>query len=235
MICYHGTPVSGSIYDILPLFENRRWLVSVLYKNQLAIVKKASIGYILDNGAFTIWRRGKGNVCIASFKDFVLSNDTAVNYDWCFIPDIIEGSVEDNDKNIEIWLNCYGEYKSVPVFHYHEPLVRLKRLGEYFPIVALGSSAEYSVIGNVKWVKRTEEIFKFWLESIPNCKLHGLRMLNVRIFPKFHYYSGDSTNVGRNINLYMQRNGIDTRLNSGIRIANNIEKHKSKFIYESGI
>ena len=38
----------------------------------------------------------------------------------------------------------------------------------------------------------------------PVCKLHGLRMLDPRIFSRFPFSSADSTNIGRNI-------GLDTK------------------------
>jgi hypothetical protein len=232
MICFHGTPFSGTVYDILPFFKDRNFLISMQYPQYGFVVKKEAARIILDNGAYTIWKKGKGCIDISKYTDFVKEYDYLDNYSWCFIPDTIEGTVSQNDKQIETWLNLYGSYKSVPVWHYHEPLERLYQLSLEFPVVALGSSAEYSKIGDYKWMERTKEIFNYASTNFPKCKLHGLRMLNKRIFTLFPYYSGDSTNVGRNIEFYRRRHRIPTRLLAAEQLANSFEKYKSTFNYE---
>jgi hypothetical protein len=35
----------------------------------------------------------------------------------------------------------------------------------------------------------------------PRCRIHGLRMLDPRVFSRFPFASADSTNIGRNIGL----------------------------------
>lgn len=232
MICFHGTPFSGSPYNILPFFKGRNFLISMQYQSYRHILKQEASRIILDNGAYTIWKKGKGQIDLEKYVSFVQEYDALDNYSWCFIPDTIEGTVSQNDAQIEQWLNLYGKYKSVPVWHYHEPLERLLHLSEEFPVVGLGSSAEYSNIGDVKWMGRTREIFNYASENFPKCKLHGLRMLNRRIFTLFPYYSGDSTNVGRNIEFYKRRHRLSTRLEAAEKLATSFEKFKSTFNYE---
>ena len=45
-------------------------------------------------------------------------------------------------------------------------------------------------------------------DGYPICKLHGLRMLNPKVFTKLPFASADSTNIARNI-------GIDKRWKTG--------------------
>jgi hypothetical protein len=45
-------------------------------------------------------------------------------------------------------------------------------------------------------------------EGRPLVKLHGLRMLNPRVFTRFPFASADSTNIGRNV-------GIDKNWSKG--------------------
>jgi hypothetical protein len=199
------------------------------YQGNSSEVVKNSSSYILDNGAFTHWKKGKGSIDIEKYKDFVQKHDNNENYTWNFIPDIIDGSERANDAYLEKWFNVYGDYKSVPVWHYHESLERLSNLSKVFDVVALGSSADYSVIGTPHWHQRTKTIFNYYLENELSCKLHGLRMLNKKIFTLYPYYSGDSTNIARNLEFYRKRHRIKSRLDAAITMANNIEKHKSTY------
>lgn len=231
MICFHGTPFSGTAYDILPFFKDRNFLISMQYPSYGHILKREASRIILDNGAYTIWKKGRGSIDLSKYVSFVQEYDTLDNYNWCFIPDTIEGTTYQNDSQVEQWLNLYGKYKSVPVWHYHEPLERLLQLSQEFPVVGLGSSAEYAKIGNSRWMSRTEEIFNYASENFPKCRLHGLRMLNRRIFTLFPYYSGDSTNVGRNIEFYKHRHGITSRLEAAEKLATSFESFKSTFNY----
>jgi hypothetical protein len=233
MICFHGTPFSGSPYDILPFFEGRNFLISVEYQTYKTLLKPVAKKIILDNGAFTIWKKGRGEVDLIRYSDFVQEFDSLENYGWCFIPDIIQGDEYSNDKMLEKWLNIYGEYKGTPVWHYHESLNRLKELCKTFSVVGLGSSAEYSKIGDDKWMSRTKEIFEFVANNNLSTKLHGLRMLNKRIFTKFPYYSGDSTNVGRNIEFYKARHHCKTRLEAAEKLARSFESYSSTYDYSS--
>ena len=233
MICFHGTPFSGSVYDVLPFFDNRNFLISMQYPQYGSVVKQRAAGIILDNGAFTIWKKGRGQIDVQKYLEFVKEYEKLSNYCWCFIPDTIEGTVRQNDAQIEEWLRLYGNYKSAPVWHYHEPLERLLQLSKEFSIIGLGSSAEYSKIGDSKWIGRTKVIFNYASENLPKCKLHGLRMLNRRIFTLFPYYSGDSTNVGRNIEFYRARHNISTRLEAAERLATSFELYKSTYDYSN--
>jgi hypothetical protein len=54
-------------------------------------------------------------------------------------------------------------------------------------------------------------------------------MLNKKIFTLYPYYSGDSTNIARNLEFYRKRHRIKSRLDAAITMANNIEKHKSTY------
>jgi hypothetical protein len=231
MICFHGTPFGFPVTEILDSVPRRNFLVSFAapcYKDVLPVYAKR---LILDNGAFSIWKKGAGKIDIIKYSDFVKEWATLPAYRWNFIPDIIEGTCQENDANIDTWLKVYGDENSVPVWHYHEPLDRLKALGNHFPIVGLGSSAMYKNVGDAAWLTRTKEIFEFTHHHVPFVKLHGLRVLNYRIFTKFPYYSGDSTNVARNSKFYRNRHNCQTLKQAVNALADSIEQHKSLYVY----
>ena len=90
---------------------------------------------MLDNGAFPAWTKGKpvdwpGFVAWA--KPYLEHQTT-----WAVIPDVIDGTEEDNDCLIAWLFNHDREVwrKSAPVWHMHESIDRLKRLCAGFPRV----------------------------------------------------------------------------------------------------
>lgn len=92
--------------------------------------------------------------------------------------------------------------KGVPVWHIHESFERLKRLMNLFPYIAIGSSGEYSKLGTPKWHNRMNEVMKVLCceDGYPKVKIHMLRCLDPKIFTKYPFHSGDSTNIARNHN-----------------------------------
>jgi hypothetical protein len=155
-------------------------------------------------------------------------------FDFCVIPDVIDGDEAENDRMFGTWKNAGGDLsRDVPVWHLHESVARFERLCATFPRVALGSSGIYAVIGTRPWWQRMGEAMDAVCDEQgrPPCKLHGLRMLDPTIFSQLPLASADSTNVARNI-------GIDAKWDrapyaprsKGMRaliIADRIEHHAS--------
>jgi len=229
MIFYHGSYLGGATHIITPFFTGRNFLISMEYPRFSEYVKNQSSGFILDNGAFTLWKKGFGDVDVYKYIDFVKSFDSCDNYDYSFIPDKIDGTEKQNDDYIEKWLNLYGDFKSVPVWHYHESFDRLRLLLASFDMVALGSSGEYATINSVDWKNRTNKIFEVYRNMNCLTKLHGLRVLNPKIFTQYEYFSGDSSNLGRNNGSYMKRHGLKDRYEAMVLMAKNLEKYQSKY------
>ena len=79
--------------------------------------------------------------------------------------------------------------------------------------MAIGSSGQYSQVGTDLWWSRMDEVLQSactapawfpdpsaWPQQ-PCVKLHGLRMLDPRVFGKLPLASADSSNVARNIGI----------------------------------
>lgn len=72
-----------------------------------------------------------------------------------------------------------------------------------WPRVCIGSSGEYATIGTDAWWARMAEAMRAVVDDygrVP-CKLHGLRMLNPKVFGRLPFASADSTNIARNIGI----------------------------------
>lgn len=234
MIKYHGTPVTPKKIFIKAL-TNKNVLVSFANPQDLNIAINYCNKIILDNGAFTFWTKGK-EIDWENYYKWVCKNFDKIDY--FFIPDVIDGTEEENDELIEkFFLKIrfgYGFHhlykKAIPVWHIHESFERLKRIMQEFNYIAFGSSGEYSILGTEEWHKRMNEAMKIVCDENgkPRVKIHMLRCLDAKIFTQYPFYSGDSTNLARN----HSRDGWHQILNR-IEKYNSPDRYKFKIFYET--
>lgn len=195
MIHYHGMSGSGTANEVLCLATGRHVFVSYAFSRALSTISKVCSTFSLDSGAYSAWTNGEP-MDYAGFVEFTHKWHRHPAFDWSVIPDIIDGSEEQNDEWIRDWPNALP---GVPVWHLHESLDRLDRLASEYRVVALGSSGTYSQPGSQRWWQRMGEAMDVICEDgQPKCKLHGLRMLDPNIFIRLPLSSADSTNAERN-------------------------------------
>lgn len=230
MIHYHGTPISGSLVSSTRLLASRFAMVSFARPDQLSLVLEVCKGFALDSGAFSFWKRGEP-IDWDLYRSFVFEHYQHPGYQFSLIPDVIGGSDEENDE----LLKQYPLPGGVPVFHQNESLARLKRLVEYYPTVALASTETHI----------PSYSFDSWMidcmrvicdeKGKPRCKIHGLRMLNPKIFTGYPLASADSTNVAQNCNNLTQWSGPYKPVNTEVRgavIIDRIETYQSPAFWE---
>ena len=202
MIHYHGTPAGGdsACPSKFEFFTGRHALVPFARTDSLAMVMDRCQSFVLDNSAFTKWRAGGGRVDFDGYRDWVRSVYRHPGFDWCIIPDAIDGDVEENSRLVRDWVRCGDRFKGVPVWHLHEPFEYLEWLVGNFQTVAIGSSGQWQTPGTLSWWQRMDEARPVICdaEGRPKCKLHGLRMLNPEIFTRIPFASADSTNAAVN-------------------------------------
>lgn len=208
---YHGGPMWGNV-DIGP---KKIWCGDILYKNSCALVSyarpeqlkrisKICNSLVLDNGAFSAWRKQQKQSDAfdwvshwAGYYCWVLANYSKI--DWFIIPDVIEGSEEENDKLIDELPSSLVS-KAVPVWHSVESLDRLSRLCRRFPRVAIGLCGEHTkTTSNAAQVRLFEAFERIYINESINVKIHGLRMLDGRVLGRFPFDSGDSSFVAVNV------------------------------------
>lgn len=199
VIHYHGTPVGGPKQDAARFLMGRHALVPFSYPCDLPIALEACQSIVLDNGAFTHWKKG-GDVDVPAYREWVASAVGHPALDWCLIPDKIDGNEQDNDDLEARWLDFGLAVESVPVWHLHESLDRLARLMGSFRTVALGSSGQWATPGTSAWWDRMAEAMAVACdtEGRPRVRLHGLRMLDPEVFTRLPLASADSTNAAVN-------------------------------------
>ena len=181
MIHYHGTPIGGSLDEAQRFMVGRHCLVSYLdHPHQLDSVQNLCQSYCLDNGAFSYWKSGKGEVDFHGYHDWVNEQANHPGLDFCMIPDKIDGDVDDNFNLVERWLRLGCEVESAPVYHLHEPLEYLEYLISNFRTVCLGSSGQYAQPNTSNWWKRMADVMNVCCDDQgkPRTRFHGLRMLD---------------------------------------------------------
>ena len=196
MIHYHGTPIGGSRQDAARFLIGRHALVPFPRPDDVAIVAEVCQSFVFDNGAFTVCKQG-GTLDVPGYLSWCEEWHRHPAFDWALIPDVIEGTEADNDALLEDWPR---HIRGVPVWHMHESIDRLVRLGHEWSTVALGSSGEWPTPGTPKWWQRMGAAMNELCDEHgrPPCRLHGLRMLDPGVFSKLPLASADSTNAAVN-------------------------------------
>lgn len=200
---YHGGPLWGGDDLLKALYRDTGALISYARPDQIGKISLIRCNLVLDNGAFSTWRSNKKGDSFdwqshwAGYYDFVGSWYSRI--DWFIIPDVIEGSEEENNKlilNVPRWLMP----KAVPVWHSDESIDRFIQLCTLFDRVAIGCCGPHRSIRSEAWKARMTEAFRaIYIDRKLHVKIHGLRMLDGRALSQFPFASADSTNVAINV------------------------------------
>lgn len=200
MIHYHGSPVGGVAQEASRFFRGRHALVSFARPDELPVIAEVCQSFVIDNGAFSAWRRGD-EYRVKDFFKFANAWFRHPSMDWCLVPDTIDADEAKNNDLINEWMDCGASVSlSVPVWHMHESIDRLFYLSSNWPRVAIGSSGQWPTPGTDSWWKRISDAMSAICdqEGRPVCRLHGLRMLNPEIFTRLPLSSADSANASVN-------------------------------------
>lgn len=233
MIHYHGLPITPATAAARAISGGHAF-VSFRYPDQLGLVLDVAQSFAVDNGAFSAWKSGEPVTDWRLFYEWVAELHRYPSFDFAVIPDVIDGSEEDNDALLAEWTwrgkdACVG----APVWHLHESLERLERLAFEWPRICLGSSGEYAKIGTQHWWTRMAKAMDVACDKYgrPICKLHGLRMLNPEVFMRFPFASADSTNIGQNVGIDSAWRGTYTPASKEVRaqvMRERIEKEQAQ-------
>jgi len=207
MIHYHGLPITPATVATTAVSAGHAF-VSFAHSDQLGVAIEVAQSFAIDNGAFSAWKAGKPITNWNEYYEWALNVKKIPSCDFAVIPDVIDGKESDNDA---LLLDCpFPKWFGSPVWHMHESFERLEQLANTYVRVCIGSSGEYSTVGTNAWWSRIGQAMRIICDDMgrPICKLHGLRMLDPKIFTKLPFSSTDSTNIGRNV-------GIDKNWKNG--------------------
>lgn len=191
-IHYHGTPVTPNRV-LIEEMAGAHFCVSHAAPSQVKLCHQLGQSVMLDNGAFSVWKRGH----VPDWQAYYDWCDEWLDYPttWGVIPDVIEGDASDNDALVKAWP---FRDRGAPVWHMHEPVQRLKWLIGQFPRVCIGSSGQYAEVMSDSWQRRMDEAWRF-LGNMRTPNIHMLRGLQL-IRERWPFASVDSTDIARNHN-----------------------------------
>lgn len=200
MIHYHGLPITPATVAVTAVNAGHAF-VSFAHADQLGIAIEVCQSFAVDNGAFSAWVAGRPVTNWRPYYAWAEQCRRVPSCDFAVIPDVIDGDEAANDALLDEW--PLPMWFGAPVWHMHESLDRLDRLANVYPRVCLGSSGEYATVGTPIWWARMKQAMHAvcGADGRPLCKLHGLRMLNPKVFTRLPLASADSTNIGRNVGI----------------------------------
>ena len=240
MIHYHGLPITPDTSAFAAVNAGHGFL-SFAHKQQASIAIECCQSFAVDNGAFSAWKSGTPVTDWTDFFEWAEEISYLPNCDFIVIPDEIDGDLNAQTLLMAKFFKHFGSrgmQVGAPVFHLNEPLDHAAYLSRSWSRVCIGSSGEYSEIGTAKWWKRINQVMKAMCDSRgrPNCKIHGLRMLDPEIFTKLPFSSADSTNIARNVGIDSAWKGTYMPPNKDARalvMRQRIEQFNSAKVWES--
>lgn len=199
MIHYHGTPIGGPRQDVARFLIGRHALIPFARPDDLGVALETCQSLIADNSAWSLRQLGR-EVDFDAYVAWVGTFAKHPAFDWCLIPDVIDGGAHRNGELVQLWLRCAPRFKGVPVWHLDEPLEYLEYLLSIAETIALGSSGQWATLKTPGWWKRMDEAMRVCCDAQgrPKRQIHGLRMLDPEIFRYLPLRSGDSTNAAVN-------------------------------------
>jgi len=146
----HGTPITPKRH--LDQLAGESFCVSFAAPEQLddAIRLQDPEGMLmLDNGAFSHWRAGRGQIDPFEFFSWANAAQDACPVAVAVIPDVIQGTEAENWEHAELALQL-SEYpeRLMFVWHMDDSIANLRRAALLFNFVAIGSCGEYDIQKN---------------------------------------------------------------------------------------
>jgi hypothetical protein len=174
----------------------------------VSIIKTSNINckeydFIVDNGAFSVWKSGKSGIDLDGYLDMchsVKNNCDFKNLHFIAL-DQIPGKfgvkpsqleVIESGKftitNYEKMNDLFGK-QALPVFHQHEDFKHLKHYMKFTDFICISPANDETNIGREKWL---DEVFTLLDVRASGIKTHGLAVTSEYLCSKYPFYSVDS-------------------------------------------
>ena len=190
MIHFHGTPISPR--SELQRMAGKHFCVSFAEPRDGDWCLANAQSVLWDSGAFTAFTRKEA----VDWDGYYAWLEPRLGHPhWAIIPDVIDGSVEEQKALVAEWQ--FDAWLGAPVWHMGLPIDYLVELADEWPRICFGSSGRYWQVGSIDWCRRADESFNALAKRGPLPWVHMLRGLSL-CGDQWPFASGDSTNVARN-------------------------------------
>ena len=102
MIHYHGMPITPATAAVSAVGGGHGF-VSFQHPDQLGVAAEVCQSFAVDNGAFSAWKSGNPRTNWSDFYEWAFACKKMPNCDFAVIPDVIDGTEEDNNALIHSW------------------------------------------------------------------------------------------------------------------------------------
>jgi len=190
VIHYHGTPISPR--SELVKLAGKNFCVSFADARDADWCLQNGQSVMWDSGAFTAHTQGRQ----VDWNAFYAWLEPRLGfYHWAVIPDVIDGSIEQQRAMVASW--PHGVWYGAPVWHMGLDISYLLELAETWPRICFGSSKQYWQVGSDLWCRRADEAFNALERVGSKAAIHMLRGMALS-GDRWPFASVDSTNVARN-------------------------------------
>lgn len=201
----HGTPITPNA--LLDQLAGESFCVSFARPDQLARVLELQDPegiLLLDNGAFTHWRQGKGQIDREAYFAWANEIQAECEVAVAVIPDVIGGDEPTNWMEAALAVRELSDYpeRLCFVWHMNDSLDTLQKACMLFNFVAIGSCAECDVQKHRQvYTARLREASAHidYVERFHHRRpwVHLMRGLSV-LAEAVRFESADSANIARN-------------------------------------
>jgi hypothetical protein len=150
---------------------------------------------MLDNGAFSAWKRG----ATVNWPAYYAWCDRWLDYPttWAIPPDVIDAGSQEQDALLREW--PHGKRQAAPVWHMDEPISRIVTLiDQGWNRVCIGSTAEYRTPLSPTWKARMDATWNELMRTFGRTPMiHMLRGMQTAGM-QWPFGSVDSTDIARN-------------------------------------
>jgi hypothetical protein len=147
--------------------------------------------FLLDSGAFTVWRQGKV-IKLEDYAEFVRRNRHLFRAG-AFNLDVI-GS---DKQSYENWLELRRlGVETIPVHHYGDDDVYLKKYLDNVEYIGLGGMAKLTAKSRIASLDYLWKEFLLVNLDESRCRVHGLGITDDSIMLRYPWYSFDSARAG---------------------------------------
>ncbi len=201
----HGTPITPA--KLLDQMDGESFCVSFADPRNIAKIielQNPKGMLLLDNGAFSHWKQGKGQIDRNKFFEWANDIQHECPVAVAVIPDVIEGNEEQNWQEAAYAVHELSDFPERLAFcwHMNDSIEQLRRAATLFNVVAIGSCAEYDVQKNrPAYLERLREASMMldYVEMTRGRRPWVHLMRGVAVLPEvIRFESADSTNVARN-------------------------------------